>query len=107
MPLEVLRISPAIMITCVTKCAGSETECLQSSTWRELSVIEFVLQSFASVPEGSHVKWFTDSQVADKITEVGSMKLDLHMMARNIFSIYAVRNSLRSGMDTSFRESGS
>ena len=33
-----------------------------------------------------HVKWFTDSQAAAKIIEVGSMKLDLHMMARNIFS---------------------
>ena len=60
-----------------------ENECLQSSTWRELSFIEFALQSFASVLEGSHVKWFTD-QAAAKIIEVGSMKLDLHMMARNI-----------------------
>ncbi|XP_068728075.1 uncharacterized protein [Montipora capricornis] len=28
------------------------------------------------VLDGSHVKWFTDSQVAAKIAEVGSMKLD-------------------------------
>ena len=49
------------------------SECLQSSTWRELSVIEFSLQSFASVLEGSHVKWFTDSRAAAKIVEVGSM----------------------------------
>ena len=52
----------------------SESERCQSSTWRELSVIEFSLRSFASVLEGSHVKWFTDSQVAAKIVEVSSMK---------------------------------
>ncbi|XP_068757760.1 uncharacterized protein [Montipora capricornis] len=65
----------------------SENEKGQSSTWRELSVIEFSLQSFASVLEGSHVNWFTDSQVAAKIVEVGSMKLGLHKMARRIFDI--------------------
>ena len=32
----------------------SENERVQSSTWRELSVIEFSLQSFASVLGGSH-----------------------------------------------------
>ena len=43
--------------------------------------------------EGSHVKWFTDSQVAAKIVEVGSMKLGLHKMARRIFDI-----CIRSGI---------
>ena len=62
-------------------------ESLQSSTWRELSVIEFSLQSFASLLEGSHVKWYTDSQAADKVVEVGSMNIDLHEIARSIFSI--------------------
>ena len=62
-------------------------ESLQSSTWRELSVIEFSLQSFASLLEGSHVKWYTDSQAADKVVEVGSMNIDLHKIARSIFSI--------------------
>ena len=63
----------------------TESESVQSSTWRELSVIEFSLQSFTSVLEGSHVKWFTDSQAATKIVEVGSMKLGLHKIARRIF----------------------
>ena len=49
-----------------------------------MSVIEFLLQSFVSMLEGSHVKWFTDSQVAAKIVDVGSMKLVLHKMARRI-----------------------
>ena len=43
--------------------------------------------------EGSRVKWFTDSQVAAKIVEVGSMKLGLHKMARRIFDI-----CIRSGI---------
>ena len=55
----------------------SESETVQSSSWRELSVIGFSLQSFAPVLEGSHVKWLTDSQAAAKIVKVGSMKLDL------------------------------
>lgn len=49
----------------------TENESLQSSTWRELSVIEFSLQSFATLLEGSHVKWYTDSQAAAKVVEVG------------------------------------
>ena len=51
----------------------TENESIQSSTWKELSVIEFSLQLFASVLEGSHVNWFTASQAAAKIVEVGSM----------------------------------
>ena len=70
----------------------SENERGQSSTWRVLSVIEFSLQSFASVLEGSHVKWFTDRQVATKIVEVVSVKLGLHKMA-GIFEI-----CIRSGI---------
>ena len=69
----------------------SENERGQSSTWRDLSVIEFILQSFAS--EGSHVEWFTDSRVAARIVEVGSMKLGLYKMARRIFDI-----CMRSGI---------
>lgn len=40
-----------------------------------------------SSPKGSHVKWFTDNQAAARIVEVGSMKLELHRMARRIFKI--------------------
>ena len=72
----------------------SENERGQSSTWRELSVIEFTLQSFASVWEGSHVEWFTDSRVAARTVEVGSMKLGLYEMARRIFDI-CMRSGIR------------
>ena len=52
----------------------TEFESSQSSTWRELYAIEFSLQAFAPVLEGSHIKWFTDNQAAARIVEVGSMK---------------------------------
>ena len=56
-----------------------------SSTWRELAAIVFALESFAPILEGSLVKWFTVSQTAARIIEVGSMKLDLHRLAIKIF----------------------
>ena len=39
--------------------------------------------------EGSLVKWFTVSQTAARIIEVGSMKLDLHRLAIKIFQFCA------------------
>lgn len=71
----------------------TENESLQSSTWRELSATEFSLQPFVSLLEGSHVKWYTDSQAAGKVVDVGSMKFDLHRIARSIFTI-----CIRSGI---------
>lgn len=37
---------------------------------------------------GSLVKWFTDSQTAARIVEVGSTKLDLHRLAIKIFQFF-------------------
>ena len=82
--LEVVRISPATTI--VSQNVVGE-RVFKSSTWRKLSVIEFALQSFASVLEASHVKWFTHNQPAAKIIEIGRMKLDLHIMVRNILRL--------------------
>ena len=65
------------------------SECSKSSTWRELAAIDFPLESFAPVLEGFLVKWFTDSQSAAKIVEVGSMKLDRHRLAVKIFRFNA------------------
>lgn len=73
MPLKVVRISPTTKIVS-QNVVGKRV--FTSSTWRELSVIEFALQSFASVLEGLHVKWFTHSQTVAKIIEVDSMKLE-------------------------------
>ena len=65
----------------------TEEESGKSSTWRELYAIEFALESFCTVLKNSHVKWFTDSQAAAKIVEVGSMRTDLHTLALRIFEI--------------------
>jgi len=70
------------------------SECSKSSTWRELVAIDFSLESFAPILEGSLVKWFTDSQSAAKIVEVGSMKLDLHRLALKIFQ-FCAEHSIR------------
>ena len=59
----------------------------KSSTWRELSAIEFSLRSFTELLKSTHVKWFTDSQAAAKIVEVGSMNFELHVLAINIFTL--------------------
>ena len=51
------------------------------TTPRELAAIEFALQSFKEVQKGSNVKWFTDTQAAAKITTIGRMHFDLHLIA--------------------------
>ena len=61
----------------------------KSSTWRELAAIDFPLESFAPILESPLVKWFTDSQTAARIIEVGSMKLDLYRNAIKIFQFCA------------------
>jgi hypothetical protein len=63
-----------------------EWETHKSSTWRELSAIAFSLRSFTDLLAQTHVKWFTDSQAAAKIVETGSMQLELHQIAIDIFS---------------------
>ena len=64
-------------------------ECGKSSTWRELSAILFALHSFLPLLKGSYVKWFSDSQNALKIIQVGSMRSDLHAIALEIFQFCA------------------
>ena len=61
----------------------------QSSTWRELSAILFPLHSFLPLLVGPYVKWFSDSQSACKIIQVGSMRSDLHTIAVDIFQFCA------------------
>lgn len=41
----------------------NEEECKKSSTCRELSAIEFALESFIPIVQGSYIKWFSDNQV--------------------------------------------
>ena len=56
------------------------SEASKSSTRRELAAIDFAIESFSSVLESTHVKWYTDNQATAKIVDVGSMKPDLHKL---------------------------
>ena len=65
----------------------TEAERQESSTYRELLAVQFVLSSFSSFLPNSRVKWFTDNQGAARIAQVGSMHFNLHKLAFNIFSL--------------------
>ena len=78
------KILASITSTCAIEC-GRILRVHRAPRWRELCAIEFFFAIVCPSPKGSHVKWFTDSQAAARIVEVGSMKLDLHRMARKFF----------------------
>lgn len=67
----------------------TEAECQESSTYRELLAVQFVLSSFSSFLPNSRVKWFTDNQGAARIAQVGSMHFNLHKLPL-IFFRYAL-----------------
>ena len=52
----------------------------------------FVEVFYRSV-KATHVKWFTGSQAAATVIEVGSMKFDLYMLAVNIFT-FCINNQI-------------
>lgn len=58
----------------------------QSSAYRELATILFVLNALRPFLSSSCVKWFTDNQGAARIVQVGSMHFELHLLASDIFS---------------------
>ena len=78
-PQGAVQLLPLMSIVCVTSF-GSLQNVLRALLGENLQplAIDFSLESFAPILEGSLVKWFTDSQTAARIIEVGSMKLDLH-----------------------------
>ena len=60
-------------------------EAAQSSTFRELKAIQFILQLFTKVLAHHKVKWFSDSQNCCSIVNVGSPKPHLQSIAVKIF----------------------
>ena len=64
----------------------TQSEQETSSTYRELLAIQLAIQAFEPLLTGCKVKLFTDSQVAMKIAQIGSMKLEYHELAISIFS---------------------
>ena len=71
---------------CTLTGCFAEAERQESSTYREPLAVQFVLSSFSSFLPNSRVKWFTDSQGAARIVQVGSMNFNLHKLASDIFS---------------------
>lgn len=61
----------------------------KSSTWRELLAIDYALKSFLPIIRGSYLKWFSDSQTAVRIVQVGSMKKKLHDLVIKFFQCCA------------------
>ena len=64
----------------------TNAERAQSSTYRELAAILFVLNALRPFLSSSCVKWFTDNQGVARIVQVGSMHFELHLLASDIFS---------------------
>ena len=70
----------------------SETECLKSSTWKELSAIAFAVNSFKDIVSSKTILWHTDNFAASCVLKSGSNKSELQTIAE-IFFIY-VRNTV-------------
>ena len=68
----------------VCHCNWNDQQSKQSSTWRELFAIRFLLCSFISVLAGKTVNCRSDSQTV-KILTIGSSKPELHKIALEIF----------------------
>ena len=57
----------------------------QSSTWRELKSVSFALRCFAPNSRNSSVKLYTDNKGVAFITDSGSNKPHLNVIAKDIF----------------------
>ena len=59
----------------------------QSSTFRELKAIFYVLLSYVAQLKHKRVKIFTDNQAAARIVAIGSSKSHLQALAMDIFNL--------------------
>ena len=64
----------------------TNAERTQSSKYRELASILFVLKALRPFLSSSREKWFTDNQMAARIVQVGCMHFEMHLLASDIFS---------------------
>ena len=64
----------------------------QSSTFRKLKAIYFVLLSYVAQLKHKRVKIFTDNQGAVRIFAIGSSKTNLQALAMDIFNLCLVNN---------------
>jgi len=64
----------------------------QSSTFRELKAIYFVLLSYVAQLKHKRVKIFTDNAGAARIVAIGSSKINLQALAMDIFNLCLVNS---------------
>ena len=62
----------------------------QSSTFRGLKAIYFLLLSYVAQLKHKRVKIFADNQGAAKIVAIGSSKINLQALAMDIFNLFLV-----------------
>ena len=79
--------------SCISARLFSETEKVRHSTYRELVAVSLALKSFRDKIRYSTVKVLVDNQSAVRILDVGSMKLDLHEIAMDVFDT-CLRNGI-------------
>ena len=68
----------------------SPSESQQSSTWREMKAIVYILTSFQQLLKNHIVIWYTDSANVARIVQYGSSKQHLHQLAIQIFKLCLV-----------------
>ena len=59
----------------------------KSSTWRELEVIRYSLDSMKNLLRNKHVTWHTDNYASSIMAKSGSNKRELQELAIEIFNI--------------------
>jgi hypothetical protein len=74
------------------------------STWRELENIHFSLKAFVSKIKGSNVKFFVDNKYTVSIIENGSMKLECHQFALEVFNFCGINNIFVNRMGAQIKE---
>ncbi len=93
---KVITFSDASSVACGAVILGSnqiahknwnEKEKSMSSTWRELTAVQYALKSFVPILKGSPVHWFTDNKNVVSIINNGSMKAHLQEITLDIFSL--------------------
>ena len=66
----------------------SKQEAEKSSTWQELCVVQWVLESLAPKLNNERLWWFSDNKNVVNILTTGSRQPILQSLALNIFSAY-------------------
>jgi len=70
--------------SCVANGQWSQDKAAQSSTWRELRAVRYVLESFKTKLRNERIRWFTDNHNVVRIVQYGSSKPHLQAEALRI-----------------------